>query len=118
MRDIQNGLNKQLQEKNNSRLNTKRTDAFYGRMLKERDQLDIMREQDEINRKKMQQKQLYKNLNTQAQQNNSRHRYEDMMSEQERMMNSKDLEAYQSSPPVQTARHQNSSQYTKVTFTL
>ena len=75
MFDVQKGLESQLKEKQEIRQRTKRMDAYYGRMLKERDQMDIFREQDEKLRTRVNQKQLYSQLNYQAKENSNKNRF-------------------------------------------
>ncbi|CAI2360771.1 unnamed protein product [Moneuplotes crassus] len=111
MIEMQQGLNSQILKKANESKQNKKVDEMYGRMLKERDQIDLLREQEEKNQFRVQQKHLYKGLNDQNKLNSDKNRYEDMMSDQERRMNNRDLEVYQGIKPVLTSRRTGISQY-------
>uniref|UniRef100_A0A7S3NV86 Uncharacterized protein n=1 Tax=Euplotes crassus TaxID=5936 RepID=A0A7S3NV86_EUPCR len=111
MQEMKQGLDAQLSEgKKQIRLNRK-VDEMYGRMLKERDQIDLLREQEEKNKFKNQQKSLYNGLHDQNRLNTNRAKYSDMMSEQERRMNNANLEAYQRIPHMPTTRDKIAASY-------
>lgn len=97
---MQRGLEAQLKEKEQDRLSTRRMDKYYGKMLKEKDDIDIQNQEDERSKRKRQQDELFLQLQKQTKENNEKSKFGDMMSEQERMMNIKKLEAYQYGEPL------------------
>ena len=92
-------LNIQLQEKQETNLKTRRMDRYYGDLLKEKDQKDIEFEQDQKLKQRHKQRQLCQQLDQQTKHNINKNRFSDMMSDQERMMNDKDIQAYQFNQP-------------------
>lgn len=53
IKNIREGLNAQLKEKERNNLNNIKIDNIYGRMLQEQDQIDLLREQEERNKIKI-----------------------------------------------------------------
>jgi len=93
------GTHIQLQEKQETNLKTRRMDRYYGDLLKEKDQKDIEFEQDQKLKQRHKQRQLCQQLDQQTKHNINKNRFSDMMSDQERMMNDKDIQAYQFNQP-------------------
>ena len=103
MNELRNGLNNQLTEKQNDRLNTRRMNSYYAKMLQERDNKDIEREKKEKERIKNLQREYHQKLSEQVKDHSNRLRFQDMMSDQERRMHEKDIQAYQAMDPFRNA---------------
>lgn len=80
-------------------MKTRRMDRYYGDLLKEKDQKDIEFEQDQKLKQRHKQRQLCQQLDQQTKHNINKNRFSDMMSDQERMMNDKGIQAYQFNQP-------------------
>lgn len=75
-------------------------EEYYGDQLRDKDQKDYDRELQENETFRNQQKTYLSSLNNQVREVTHRKRYEDMMTDQERQLNQKDINAYESREPV------------------
>lgn len=75
-------------------------EQYYGSQLRDKDQQDYEREIQENETFRNQQKTYFSSLNNQVREVTHRKRYEDMMTDQERQLNQKDIKAYETREPV------------------
>ncbi|CAI2386807.1 unnamed protein product [Moneuplotes crassus] len=100
MEVLKAGLSTQINEKKNTSLVNQRMEQFYGKQLKEKDEIELKKQQIEQENFRNQQRQYMKSLNSQSKEVNNRKRFEDMMTDQERILNNKDIEAYEKNEMV------------------
>lgn len=94
------GLSNQIHERHNNKIVDQRMEQYYGQKLKEKDDEDFERMRREQEQYRNQQKEYLSSLNTQVKEVGHRKRFEDLMTDQERMLNQKDINAYESMEPV------------------
>lgn len=97
---LKSGLSNQLNEKHNNKIVDQRMEQYYGQKLKDKDNEDFERIRREQEQYRNQQKEYLNSLNTQVKEVGHRKRFEDLMTDQERMLNQKDINAYESMEPV------------------
>jgi hypothetical protein len=96
---LKNSLSNQIQERENHKKVDRRMEEYYGKQLKERDENDFKRERKEQEMFRNQQKTYLSSLNNQVRLATNRRKFEDMMTDQERQLNKKDLSAYELMEP-------------------
>lgn len=75
-------------------------DQYYGDQLKEKDNQDFERDRREQQDFRNKQKEYFNHLSDQVKATSNRKRFEDMMTNQERQLNQKNIEAYENMEPV------------------
>ena len=75
-------------------------EQYYGNQLREQDDKDFERERREQEEFRNKQKEYFNSLADQVKVTSNRKRFEDMMTNQERQLNQKNIDAYQNMEPV------------------
>lgn len=96
---LKTSLSNQINERNNNVIVERKKDEYFGEELKKQADKDYERDQKEIQIYRDQQKEYFESLGKQVKIQNKKKRVEDMMTEQERQLNNKDIEAYQNLEP-------------------